>query len=545
MVKLTDIYSSVESPLDNQEILQQIVSAHAKSNRTDIFGRSDLYSSLVKMNQTKDSSQINVDDKEAFMVEAYNQWIENMLNLDDAHIQYLEKSRGMDARQMQQYLRSFGKVSSMNDIKKLKSNPLFDEEINGWELNDGWEHIKSQYISGRIEERISVKHRLYVGCQNQDMWKLAQLFKSKCEEQQIPFYFKLGASSERDDKMVIYADTDNLRNYISVLQEIAQEYPEIIQRCGEPPALTGKIDGWIGIGDEPPKKENGESQSYNTLRADIFENSIEEVLLNDITEFKGKDVTFNGKLTRFNDLFMEQATQTILENLKNLTKNRKLFVTKLNELGLKESDLTGEKFKEHIKAHLRKKIQKGLDQLINIKDVKTQLGGSNGEAIFTIPTRDGKSISINTYDMDRIIKGMIPIMQQIDSEFMNKVKSQIQAGCKQNGIDDTFCFQQGSKKRFEQIDSVQPIRTNKTKTVQTLQDNLTAKKESSVQKLNINKAKTNTSINSVEIVKILKPELLKQKIELPNGTKIPARQYIQEMVAPHIPSDGKYRKSVV
>lgn len=540
MVKLTDIYSSVESPLDNQEILQQIVSAYAKSNRTDIFGRSDLYSSLVKMNQTKDSSQINVDDKEAFMVEAYNQWIENMLNLDDAHIQYLEKSRGMDARQMQQYLRSFGKVSSMNDIKKLKSNPLFDEEINGWELNDGWEHIKSQYISGRIEERISVKHRLYVGCQNQDMWKLAQLFKSKCEEQQIPFYFKLGASSERDDKMVIYADTDNLRNYISVLQEIAQEYPEIIQRCGEPPALTGKIDGWIGIGDEPPKKENGESQSYNTLRADIFENSIEEVLLNDITEFKGKDVTFNGKLTRFNDLFMEQATQTILENLKNLTKNRKLFVTKLNELGLKESDLTGEKFKEHIKAHLRKKIQKGLDQLINIKDVKTQLGGSNGEAIFTIPTRDGKSISINTYDMDRIIKGMIPIMQQIDSEFMNKVKSQIQAGCKQNGIDDTFCFQQGSKKRFEQIDSVQPIRTNKTKTVQTLQDNLTAKKESSVQKLNINKAKTNTSINSVEIVKILKPELLKQKIELPNGTKIPARQYIQEMVAPHIPSNGTY-----
>ena len=175
MVKLTDIYSSVESPLDNQEILQQIVSAYAKSNRTDIFGRSDLYSSLVKMNQTKDSSQINVDDKEAFMVEAYNQWIENMLNLDDAHIQYLEKSRGMDARQMQQYLRSFGKVSSMNDIKKLKSNPLFDEEINGWELNDGWEHIKSQYISGRIEERISVKHRLYVGCQNQDMWKLAQL----------------------------------------------------------------------------------------------------------------------------------------------------------------------------------------------------------------------------------------------------------------------------------------------------------------------------------------------------------------------------------
>ena len=46
------------------------------------------------MNQTKDNSQINLDDREAFLVEAYNEWIENMLKLNDAHIQYLEKSRG-------------------------------------------------------------------------------------------------------------------------------------------------------------------------------------------------------------------------------------------------------------------------------------------------------------------------------------------------------------------------------------------------------------------------------------------------------------------
>ena len=133
MGKLGDVYSSVENPLDNEEMLKKIVEAYSKSSRTSLFGSSDLYSSLVKMNQTKDSSQINLDDKEAFMVETYNQWIENMLSLDDAHIQYLEKKRGMDARQMQQYLRSFGKVSSMDDIKRLKSNPLFDEEINGWE----------------------------------------------------------------------------------------------------------------------------------------------------------------------------------------------------------------------------------------------------------------------------------------------------------------------------------------------------------------------------------------------------------------------------
>ena len=523
MVKLGDVYSSVENPLHNEEMLKKIVEAYSKSCRTNLFHSSDLYSSLVKMNQTKDSSQINLDDREAFMVEAYNQWIDNMLSLDDAHIQYLEKSRGMDARQMQQYLRNFGKVSSMDDINRLKSNPLFDEEINGWELQDGWEHIKSQYISGRTESRIPVKHRLYVGCQNQDMWKLAQLFKSKCEEQQIPFYFKLGSSSERDDKMVIYADTDNLGNYISALQEIAQEHPEIMQRSGEPPALTGKIDGWIGIGDEPPKKENGENQSYNSLRADIFENAIEETILNELIEFKGKDVAFNGKQIKFNDLFMEQAAQFLIE-----------------KLDLKDADLTSDKFKEYVKAHLRKSIQQGINKLIDVKEQKAQLGGSNGQEIFAIPTREGKSISVDTYDMDSIIKRMVPIMQKIDPSFMDKVKSQIQEKCRQNGIDDTFCFQKGSKERFEQVDSKQPTRVAKTKNIQEQQTPKTVKKETAKQTVKVDRSKNVTEISSIDIVEILNPELLKQKIELPNGVKIPARQYIQKVVAPHIPSNGTY-----
>lgn len=537
MGKLGDVYSSVENPLENEEMLKKIVEAYSKSIRTDVFFSSNLYNSLVKMNQTKDSSQIDLADREAFMVEAYNQWIDNMLSLDDAQIQYLEKSRGMDAKQMQQYLRGFGKVSSMDDIKRLKSNPLFDEEINGWELQDGWEHIKSQYISGRTESRIQVKHRLYVGCQNKDMWKLAQLFKSKCEEQQIPFYFKLGSSSERDDKMVIYADTDNLGNYISALQEIAKEHPEIMQRSGEPPALAGKIDGWIGIGDEPPKKENGENQSYNTLRSDIFENAIEETILDELREFKGKDVVFNGKQIKFNDLFMEQASLHILHKLE---KGKDPFDSKLPKLGLKDSDLTSEKFKAYIQANLRKTIQKGINKLIDVKDQKSELGGSNGQSIFSIPTRGGKSIGIDTYDMDSIIKSMVPIMQEIDPTFMDKVKSQIQEKCRQNGIDDTFCFQQGSKERFEQVDSAKPTRVAKQKHTQMQQTSQTIRNENSEQTTKADSSKKSKEISSIDIVKILNPELLKQKIELPNGVKIPARQYIQEVVVPHIPSNGTY-----
>lgn len=177
----------------------------------------------------------------------------------------------------------------MRDIERLNKNPLFNEteRVNGWQINtSSWEHVESRLVKARQEGSISIKHRLYVGCQTQDLWKFAKNFKDKCDEKQIPYYFKL-ATSTRDDKMVIYADTDNLTDYIEILQEIKQENPEMVGRCAPPPVLTGKIDGWIGIGDEPPKDKNGKNQSYNSLRAKILENSVEEALLFDILGFKG------------------------------------------------------------------------------------------------------------------------------------------------------------------------------------------------------------------------------------------------------------------
>lgn len=533
MGKLVDIYTSIKNPLEDEELLKKIVLEYSKSDRTNLLGSSNLYSLLVTINKSKDSSSINLEDREDFLVKTYNQWIENMISLDDAHIQYLESNYKMDAKEIQQYLKSFGKVSSIEDIKRLKSNPLFDKEINDWELQDGWEHIKSKYISGRTENGISVKHRLYVSCQNQDMWRLAQLFKSKCEEQQIPFYFKLGMSAERDDKMVIYADTDNLLKYINILQEIAKENPEIIQRCGKPPILTGKIDGWIGIGDEPPKK-NG---SYNSIRTRIFEDSIEEVLLSDIAKFKGKDVIYEGKQIKFNELFLKQATQIIIDRLAEKKDSK---ITPLSKYGVREEDLSDIKFKKYIKSHLRGEIQKGLDKLIDVKDIKSQLLGNNGIAIFTIPTRKNKNIEVTTYDMDAIIKAMVPIMQEIDSNFIDKIKSKIQEKCVQNGIDDTFVFQKGSKEKFEQVDLAQLKQQGDNNSKQQPSEKENHKAENQEEKKGTDEVKDEITINNVDIVKMINQDILKQKIKLPNGVEIPVKQYIQEVVAPHIPSSGKF-----
>lgn len=60
------------------------------------------------------------------------------------------------------------------------------------------------------------------------------------------------------------------------------------------------------------------------------------------------------------------------------------------------------------------------------------------------------------------------------------------------------------------------------------------------EKQETDEVKDETTINNVDIVKMINPDILKQKIKLPNGTEIPVKQYIQEVVAPHIPSSGKF-----
>ena len=60
------------------------------------------------------------------------------------------------------------------------------------------------------------------------------------------------------------------------------------------------------------------------------------------------------------------------------------------------------------------------------------------------------------------------------------------------------------------------------------------------EKQETDEAKDETTINNVDIVKMINPDILKQKIKLPNGVEIPVKQYIQEVVAPHIPSSGKF-----
>lgn len=410
MENLRDVISNVKNPLDDKKTMEKLIDIYEKCERRE-YKYNPFYANLVK--SENNSNHINEKDKEEFLTNTYNQWINNVKEI---------KSKDQNIKKLQKNLSEVGKIKSMEDIRNLQDRYLFGDYEEGWErVRNGWNHIKSRYITERKEKDIDVKHRLYIGCQNQDVWKMTYLFKEKCNELKIPYYFK--TSESRNDNMVIYSDTENLGKYIEILEKIEKEHPDIIKRCAEPPILTGRLKKWIGIGDEPQQKYNDGSKSYNSIRAEIIEDSIEEVLLNDISKYQEKKVIINGKEISFNKLFLDKATEYIIK-----------------EKNSKENPI-------QIKEKLNQNISKGLKKLSEIREQKSNLVISNYDEIFSIG-----NVQIDTYDMDKIIKKILPEIRQIDSKFAEKVKDSMNLKLEKVGIDpNAFCFQKETIERAKQL----------------------------------------------------------------------------------------------
>ena len=144
-----------------------------------------------------------------------------------------------------------------------------------------------------------------------------------------------------------------------------------------------------------------------------------------------------------------------MNDIKKL-KSNSLFNNEFNNQELQDSW-------EHIKSHLKKNIQQDINKLIDIKDQKSQLSSSNCEKIFSIPTREEKSISVDTYDMDYIIKKMIPIIQQIDPQFIDKVKVRFKKNTDKIVLIIHFVFNKAQKKDLNKLIQHNLQKSNKNK----------------------------------------------------------------------------------
>lgn len=548
MASYRELYDSIENPLDNPETMMKLITAYAKSSQ----GLGGLYDKLTKTavdTKQHTKGQFYQEDADRFYSMLFNKWKNSIVNMSKDRFMELRQqgSYGDDFRKLRDFLKGIPDITTKKEADEIIFGKFDDKELesamdkyrwNAFGEMSGWVHVCSRYLTAKQDKYPKVAHRLYLDTESIDTYKMITALIEKFDEHQLPYYFKFDQFADRDDTIVIYSDNENLANYVEILQEIQKENPELVGRAKDPPALTGKIDGWIGYGSEPEKSSSGKNQSFNEVRAKVLETAIEKVTKQWIMTHKDMNIRHHGQQMTFEDYIAEKAADIELKKLGTpyrVKSKRETNEDVARRKGYTLSDLQSPQFRQKIYSTIRKNINTNLPVLCKGKpsDVKRTM----------LDIRNGKQISLDGYLLDTAIQEIAVEIAQHDKNFLIDVRKEIEKEAQKYGIDiNKFCFDTKSRDSLFAID----ISNEQQKAIDNLdtQDNRQSKEGKTTEEKAKSTIKENPSkvekIGSIQIVDYLNPSLMKKMIQLPNGVKIPATQYIQEVVAPHIPASGKF-----
>lgn len=381
MIELSEVYNNSINFLDDDNILMYLC------NGGEIKGFSD------------GKGDIDESDRKAFLEKAYKQYVDSVKS-----------------------------YNSQNENKK----PILPKDKWIYKATKATHIYSSRIHVGTSFDEGSVKHRVYINSDAKDKWKIADLFREKCEAKKIPYYFKL-FDDDQEDNMVIYSYTEYLAEYIDALQEIEQEYPELMQRCGKPPLLTrSKLNDWIGIADEPSSERFGRT-SYNQLMEDLVRTKLIELSDESIIKNYDKDkkIDVDGKSVRLQDALSDELYNYIIAEMK---KNEDSTKFNTHWTGIKPEDLKNDDVKNNIRRQIDELFaSRSIEELMRdeiVIDTKPNARGILFKNVFDTNKRIKQLIKDNCCDLDDIRRDI--------KEFLSE-----------NGIDPNRpCFMEETRSLF-------------------------------------------------------------------------------------------------
>ena len=289
METLMDLYKSVESPLDDIDIIKKCIELYSETQKS---GRS-FYRELVEINsnEKENSGMYRGFDEEVLDNWRMSTFKDNIINMTPEKYASLFGSEdgyySEEFRLLKDFLMQIGEIDlskmgeSTDIMKKIEGNSKLNNAFQkyGFDIfQSGWDYISSSEV---LETKpVETTHRLYINMDGVVKYKLIGLIIDEFGTKKIPFHFKYNDAS-RDDTIVMWTDNENLIKTIELLKKIREENKELLEDgIFPPPILSGKIDNWIGYGSEPTMLLEGERTSFNRIRAKIVENAIANVCAN-------------------------------------------------------------------------------------------------------------------------------------------------------------------------------------------------------------------------------------------------------------------------
>ena len=301
LINYKDMYKKMANPL-TFEVVKKIVEEYLTSGSIDNYLKAHYCTELEK-NYDFDSLPKDKQDKllnnyyafrNKFYPMFFNIWKNRIGNLSYDQIKGMVDKGivGEDYYELRDYLINTPYIDNAQDFKKaITGNAACSKYSKDVFLDNGWEHFFSKGLSYPPQEKINVEHRLYINPLETDYYEMAYLFAEKCLTKNIPFYFKMD-NGFSDDKIVIYSDTEHLKVYISLLDEIKKEHPNLISNTQKPPVLCGLIDNWIGYGSEPMQR----GESYNSKRSHLIGMILDKAIGDKKGKYLGKKIKVNDEI---------------------------------------------------------------------------------------------------------------------------------------------------------------------------------------------------------------------------------------------------------
>lgn len=318
---LKSFYEFLKNPINDDATLLSIIEAYSISS----VGIGGLYTSLQNIGtEDKETRKSNSVEAQKFEEGMYGRWRKSVVGMTEQNFKDSERkgSLGKDFLDIRNFVIAHPECKSNRELKdaigRIPDKDLMKKMLkaardNGWDLDDGWRHIKSRYVKARQEERIVADHRFYLNTDSSFTHATAMELVEMYEKNGLPYYFKFDEGGARADTIVIYTSTKDLIKNLDILKQLKKERPELAEHFHTPPVLTGRIDGDIGYGAEP----EGGGTSYSEVRSGIIDKVLERTTLNWVDKHKNDIIRHDGQEMTLSAYIVSKEVEFMRERLVN------------------------------------------------------------------------------------------------------------------------------------------------------------------------------------------------------------------------------------
>lgn len=456
MENLMDIYESIDNPIDDLENLKRIIRIYSESKESG----SNFYTEMLRENSMSKENQgfDRPDDEEILEIWRFNTWKSNIVNM--THEKYEEiygDKKGYYSREfmlLRDYLKRIDDVKNSDDENKIKNEMEREAELKSafdkynYEIfQGGWEYISCAEL---LETKpIQVKHRLYLNIDGIAKYRLiGDIINKIIVEDGNPVHLKYN-SADRDDTIVMWMDDENLPKTIEALRSIREKSEDYYKgKIYEPPILTGVIDGWIGYGSEPAKDKDGNSRSFNSVRKQILNESIENATLSWLKQNQDREIEFEGIKLKFSEYLALKCTYKFVKKTERWLSEPDIIEDVQNN-----SNKVFSTIRPRIGDALQIFDKENLSKLDDKKLKELNLVGIN--------FNQRENMNITLLAAKDIFCSTASAVFKIDENFAEMVRREIKQLSKKYGIDENnFCFDTDRVQEMQEYDERNKANSN-------------------------------------------------------------------------------------